>query len=312
MRAIDLFAGAGGFSEGARMAGAKVLWAANHAPEAVAVHMANHPETEHACQDLHQTNFFEVPAHDLLLASPCCQGHSRARGRDREHHDRQRSTAWACTSAAEAQRPAAFIVENVPSFVDWQLFPAWKASMELLGYNLSSSILDSQFFGVPQERKRIFIVGMRKKAFRFEKTQPREDLVPLSSILDLEDGAWSPISDAGRKALGKRVLVDATKARIAVGRKRFGNGLFWFPYFGANISAFSVDRPVWTITTRDRYCLCMGDQMRILTANEVRKAMGFPDTYKLSGKSKADKMLLGNAVVPAVASWLIKRVMEAA
>ena len=45
MRAVDLFAGAGGFSEGARMAGLEVVWAANHWPVAVEWHAANHPDT---------------------------------------------------------------------------------------------------------------------------------------------------------------------------------------------------------------------------------------------------------------------------
>ena len=52
--------------------------------------------------------------------------------------------------------------------------------------------------------------------------------------------------------------------------------------------------------------------MRILNTSEIRQAMGFPADYRLSGKSKMDKFLLGNAVVPAVATWLIRKVMEAA
>ncbi|EUB74496.1 C-5 cytosine-specific DNA methylase [Pseudomonas sp. GM41(2012)] len=50
--AIDLFAGLGGWSTGARNAGVEVVWAANHWPEAVKWHSANHPRTQHVCQDL--------------------------------------------------------------------------------------------------------------------------------------------------------------------------------------------------------------------------------------------------------------------
>src|SRR5699024_2118387 len=82
MKAIDLFAGAGGFSTGARMAGVDVVFAANHRPQAVEVHSSNHPATMHACQDLHQLDWSTVPPHDLLMASPACQGHSRARGKE--------------------------------------------------------------------------------------------------------------------------------------------------------------------------------------------------------------------------------------
>ena len=94
--AIDLFAGLGGWSTGARAAGVQVLWAANHWPVAVEWHSANHPDTQHVCQDLHQARWEQVPAHDILLASPCCQGHAKARGKKSGNpkHNASRSTAW--------------------------------------------------------------------------------------------------------------------------------------------------------------------------------------------------------------------------
>ena len=107
MKAIDLFAGLGGWSTGAVMAGCEVLWAANHWQEAVHWHSENHPDTQHICQDLHQADWTQVPSHDLLLASPCCQGHSKARGKanGNPQHDASRSTAWAVVSALEFHRP---------------------------------------------------------------------------------------------------------------------------------------------------------------------------------------------------------------
>jgi DNA (cytosine-5)-methyltransferase 1 len=312
MKAIDLFAGSGGFSLGAVGAGVDVVWAANHWPLAVKVHAQNHPETEHLCQDLHQANWLNLPKHDMILASPACQGHSKARGKDRPSHDSARSTAWAVVSAAEAHRPPICIIENVPDYLNWTLFPAWEAAMKALGYQVSYSVLDAQYFHIPQMRKRIFIVCMRNRSFEFPDTQPHKDLVPIRSVLDLEGGVWAPTEDHARIAVGKRPLAENTKIRIAAGRKRFGDKVFYYPYFGSNLNGFTVDAPIWTITTRDRYCLVQGDQMRILNTAEVRAAMGFPPDYRLSGKSKMDKFLLGNAVVPAVAIWLIRKVMEAA
>ena len=137
MIAADLFAGAGGFSEGARAAGCTVVWAANHWPLAVEWHAANHPDTAHACQDLQQADFRQMPAHDLLLASPACQGHSPARGKEQAHHDAQRSTAWAVVSAAECHRPGVVLVENVPAFTRWALYPAWEQAMRALGYQVA-------------------------------------------------------------------------------------------------------------------------------------------------------------------------------
>src|SRR5574343_926698 len=163
MIAIDMFAGLGGFSTGATMAGAFVAWAANHWPTAVRWHAANHPDTTHACQDLQQANFHDAPAHDILLASPACQGHSLARGAERPHHDGQRSTAWAVVTCAEVHRPQAAIVENVPEFASWQLYRAWCAAMHALGYALAPMVLDAADHGVPQNRRRLIIVATRSK-----------------------------------------------------------------------------------------------------------------------------------------------------
>lgn len=112
MNTIDLFSGAGGFSTGASLAGCNVVWAGNHWPEAVEWHARNHPGVQHVTQDLHQADWSAVPDHDLMLASPCCQGHSRARGKNagNPQHDASRSTAWAVVSAAEYHRPPMVLV----------------------------------------------------------------------------------------------------------------------------------------------------------------------------------------------------------
>lgn len=308
---IDLFSGAGGFSTGARMAGLDVVWAANHWPAAVKVHAANHPDAIHVCQDLFQADWTKVPKHDVLAGSPCCQGHSRARGKDRPHHDASRSTAWALVSAAEFHRPSTVTVENVIEFSNWALFPAWCAALEALGYTLSAEVLDASRFGVPQIRKRLFIVGTRgKKPFDFYGLGNDEQR-PISDVLELDSGDWRPWDPAARKKAGIRPLVAATMERILAGRKQFGDKTYWIPYFSANRRAWGIDQPIWTITTRDRYALVQGDMFRFLSVNEIRRAMGFPADYCLTGNRKTDIMLLGNAVVPQVAAQLFKRLAAA-
>lgn len=304
MRAIDLFAGAGGFSVGAAMAGCSVVWAANHWPAAVQVHANNHPQTEHVCQDLQQADWTIVPPHDLMLASPACQGHSRARGVERPHHDAQRATAWAVVSAAECHRPAVVLIENVPEFSAWTLYPAWCAAMHALGYALTPMILDAADHGVPQHRRRLFIVCTRSKHPMTLRFDPQEH-IGAGSIIDFDAGTWSPIYRAGRS--------QATLRRIGHGKQRFGSR-FLAPYYGSGSGATgrSLDRPLGTVTTRDRWAVVDGDRMRMLTAHEARAAMGFPDTYLLPTRHKDAMHMLGNAVVPAVARDVIAAVIAAA
>lgn len=302
MKAIDLFAGAGGFSTGATMAGVQVVWAANHWPAAVQVHANNHPDTIHLCQDLQQADWTQVPAHDLLMASPACQGHSRARGKERLHHDAQRATAWAVISAAECHRPASVLVENVPEFAKWALFPAWCSAMGALGYALSPMILDAADHGVAQHRRRLFIVGTRSK-HPVQLDLPQRAHVGSAQIIDFNAGRWSAVNKTGRST--------ATLSRITEGRKAHGNR-FLTAYYGNESGGRSLSRPVGTITTRDRWAVIDGDRMRMLSVNECRQAMGFPASYQLPTRAKDAMHMLGNAVVPVVACDVINALRKAA
>lgn len=304
MRAADLFAGAGGFSTGATMAGCEVVFAANHWQSAVDIHARNHPGAQHLCQDLHQAVWADVPAHDLLLASPCCQGHSKARGKanGNPQHDASRSTAWAVVSAAEYHRPEAAIIENVPEFMRWTLFPAWRAAMEALGYCLAPHIIDAADHGVPQHRERLFIVATRSKhplMLQF----PVRDRVPASSFIDFEAGNWQPVRKPGR--------APNTLARIAAGRRVHGDR-FISSYYGNEKGGRSISRPVGTITTRDRHAIIDGDRMRMFSAQECRAAMGFPADYILPAKHSDAVHMLGNAVCPPAARDVILALKEAA
>lgn len=304
MIAIDLFAGAGGFSTGAAAAGCSVAWAANHWPTAVEWHAANHPDTAHACQDLQQADFRDAPAHDLMLASPACQGHSRARGVEAPHHDAQRATAWAVVTCAEVHRPAVVLVENVPEFSDWLLWPAWCSAMGALGYALQPQVIDAADHGAPQHRRRLFVVATRSR-HPIALQLPQREHVSAASIIDFSAGSWSPVDKPGRSR--------NTLARVAAGRRTHGDR-FVAPYYGSGSgeSGRSLQRPLGTITTRARWSVIDGDRMRMLTADECRAAMGFPAGYRLPEQQAQAIHLLGNAVCPPVAADIINAIRSAA
>jgi len=304
MKAIDLFAGAGGFSTGAEMAGCNVVWAGNHWLPAVEIHAANHPFAQHVCQDLHQADWSQVPAHDILLASPCCQGHSKARGKasGNPQHDASRSTAWAVVSAAEYHKPSFLVVENVPEFLNWALYPAWRMALGALGYQLTPHVLDAANHGVAQHRERMFLVGVRAER-PLMLDIPTQAHVPASSVIDFNVGRWAQINRDGRAL--------ATLSRIAEGRRVHGER-FISSYYGNERGGRSINRPIGTITTRDRHAIVDGDRMRMLSVDECRAAMGFPADYKLPTSHKDAVHMLGNAVVPQVARDVILALKAAA
>lgn len=303
--AIDLFAGLGGNSEGARMAGLTVTWAANHWRSAVETHAVNHPEAIHVCQDLHQADWTAVPPHDLLMASPACTGHTPARGKERPHHDAARATAWAVVDAVECHRPPVFMVENVPAFATkWVLYQSWCAALNALGYALSPVIWDAADCGIPQHRKRILIVGTRSK-HPIELVAPSMPHRPVRDVIDFNAGTWSPVQHP------KRVV--KTLARVSAGRRQFGDR-FVMPYYGSGsgLTGRSLDRPLGTVTTRARWAVVDGDRMRMLTKAENVAIMGFPVNYTVPENDTLALHMLGNANPPQLAAHAIEAIRKAA
>jgi DNA (cytosine-5)-methyltransferase 1 len=299
MRCVDLFAGWGGFTAGAEAAGCRVVWAANHWRLAVETHALNHPKTRHECQDLRQADWGTLPRYDLLLASPACQGHSTAsQPKRRKYHDALRATAWAVVDCADATSPRALIVENVPSFRQWRLYPVWREALRLLGYHLTEHILTASHHGTPQRRSRLFVVGTRRPVELELATRPEPAYGPC---IDWKAPGWRPWREAAPGA----------QRRIRAAQKRHGRR--FLTQHVSNHPGVPLDQPIRTITTKDQWGIVDGDRYRPLTLREYARGMGFADSYQWPADlSRADAVKgLGNAVCPPVAEALITRVADA-
>lgn len=300
MTAIDLFAGIGGWTEGAERAGLQVLFAANHSPLACEWHARNHSTVAHACQDLHQIDWATVPRSDVALSSPACQGHTKARGVERPHHDACRSTAWAVVSCAEYHRNPFIVVENVPEFLAWKLYPAWKQAMQALGYSIAEHVIDAADLGVPQHRVRVFIVCTRSRSPLHLRLERRPH-VPARQILDLDAGRFSPVAKK----------VPSTRRKVAVGRRQHGHQ-FLIAYYGNERGGRSLDKPIGTITTADRHAIVRGNRLRMISVEECRRAMSFRPDYQLPANHRDAVKLLGNAVAPLAAEQILTALQCAA
>lgn len=294
-RAVDLFGGFGGFTEGAKRAGVQVVYAANHWPLAVETHAANHPEVEHECQDLMQKNWTELPEYDVLLASPACQGHSAASQPSRQrYHDDLRMTAWAVVDCAEATLPATLVVENVVAFQRWQLFGLWTAALEKLGYTLSIGVVRASYVGVPQRRDRLFIVG-RRDGRRMKLTPKVRDEPSFRDCIDDSAAGWRDIASC--RYPGARGRLRRVSAEL-------GRGI---AHHVTDCPVVSLDGPLPTITTKHQWALVDGESYRQLTAREIARGMGFPESYRWDTSLTQAVRGLGNAVPPPVGQHVVSR-----
>lgn len=176
---VDLFAGGGGASTGIEQAtGFPPDLAVNHDPEAVALHQANHPQTQHFCSDVFEVDPLTVTEGrpvGLLWASPDCKHFSKAKG-GKPVSKKIRSLAWVVIKWAKLVQPRVICLENVEEFQTWgplgdnnmpcpkrkgQTFARWKKQLQNLGYTVEHRELRACDFGAPTIRKRLFLVARR-------------------------------------------------------------------------------------------------------------------------------------------------------
>lgn len=308
LTAVDLFAGLGGTTSGLSMAGYDVLLAANHWSFAVETHALNHPKTEHRLQDLKQADFASWPDFDLGWASPSCQGHSqaaqparKASGKVQRTHDLLRSTAWAVVDMAEVKRPLFLVVENVDDVRRWTLYPIWKMALEALGYHLTENVLTASRWGVPQRRKRLFVVGSLTGPITLE--DPRVPEPAFGPCIDWSLGRWRPVES----------LQDGPRRRIARARER-GLGARFVVQNVTGHRGIPLSEPIRTITGADQWAVVDGDRYRTLTERENLRAMSFPESYRLPEQRRRGDVILGlgNAVPPLLAKGIGQRLMAEA
>lgn len=309
IRALDLFCGAGGSSLGARMAGAEIAAGIDWAPLAVATFADNFPGALALQADIARVRPSTISdalgGIDLLLASPECTNHSCAKGGARRS-EKSRLTAFEVLRFARHLKPRWIVVENVIQMRSWHRYGAVLDELAGAGYRVREQILDAADFGVPQSRKRLFLMCDRE-ANPPEVHGTGSTGRPARSFIE-PNGAY-PFTPVFREGRAERTKLSAARAIAALGPRT----PFLIVYYGSD-GAGGWQRtsvPLRTITTLDRFALVrtLGGQrkMRMLQVPELQLAMGFPPSYRLCHGVRRDKiMLLGNGVCPPVMREVVR------
>jgi DNA (cytosine-5)-methyltransferase 1 len=170
----DQFCGAGGSSIGAARAGAEIVLGMNHWKIACETYGTNHVDARVACADIATTDPRRFPSTDLLITSPECTNHSRAKKRPKgggvptlfsisDEEERSRATMWDVPRFAEQHRYQAIVVENVVEAAQWINFPDWESAMCRQGYEGRPVFVNSvTCWPTPQSRDRMYYVWWRK------------------------------------------------------------------------------------------------------------------------------------------------------
>jgi DNA (cytosine-5)-methyltransferase 1 len=283
---VDLFAGGGGASLGIEQAfGRPVDICVNHDADAVAMHAANHPGTEHLRCDVFEVDPIKATGGrqiGLLWASPDCKHFSKAKG-GKPRSKKIRSLAWVVVKWADVVRPRMIMLENVEEFVTWgplgkngqpcpnrkgATFNRWVAKLRKLGYKVEWNNLRACDYGAPTIRNRFFLIarcdGLPITWPTPTHRKPDSVAVKSGKLLPWRTAAEcidftlpTPsifLSKDEARALGvKRPLAEATMKRIAKGIDRFVLNAakpFIVPIqnYGWGDRCASVDDPMRTVT----------------------------------------------------------------
>lgn len=249
---VDSFAGGGGASLGIQWAlGRSPDIAINHDPEAIALHKANHPDSQHYAEDVWKVDPVKACAGrpvGLMWLSPDCKHFSKAKG-SKPVSKKIRGLAWVAHRWAKAVRPRVICLENVEEFQTWGpcikgpdgkwypcparkglTFRRFVGRLRNLGYQVEWRELRGCDFGAPTIRKRLFLVARcdGQPVVWPTPTHGKGLARPWRTSAEIID--WSIpcpsifLTKAEARALGlkiKRPLVRATLRRVAKGVYRF-------------------------------------------------------------------------------------------
>lgn len=312
VRAIDLFCGAGGSSWGARSAGAEIVAGFDLWSTAGKTYQQNFPEAgfhSGRLEELSDRKVKSIGSIDLMLASPECTNHSPAKG-GKPRCEQSKATAFQVTRFARILKPRWIAIENVVSMRNWDRYEEFIEELEDLGYHVSIQVMVSSDFGVPQKRRRVFILCDRER--EPDKVTPgRRKIKPAKSVID-GNGTYrySVLRAPGR---AKATLERAERAMDELGKKQ----PFLIVYYGSDHAGGwqSVDDPLRTITTIDRFAYVKPEGrkhlMRMLQVPELKAAMGMAKTHVFEHGTRRDKIkMIGNAVCPPVMAAAVKTLVS--
>jgi DNA (cytosine-5)-methyltransferase 1 len=315
-RVLDLFCGAGGSSLGATAAGAEVVGGIDSSLDALLAYRGFFPSAAtwwSKAEALEPSVIARALGRvDLLLASPDCTNHTCAKGAARRSES-SRMTAFQVARYARVLRPRWIVIENVIHMRPWNRYSMLLGELrEEMGYHVSEQVLNAADFGLPQNRRRLFILCDAEA--RPEPVLPSSTISPRSAKSVVDFGAkhqWTPLHSRRR---AKPTLARARRAIASVGRNR----PFLIVYYGTDGCGGwqPLTKPLRTVTTVDRFAIVRptseGHEMRMLQVPELAMAMGFPPRIDDLDSSRRTRIrLLGNGVCPPVMEAIISGLTKA-
>jgi DNA (cytosine-5)-methyltransferase 1 len=193
MKIVSLFSGAGGLDKGFEAAGFETIWANEFDKDIWETYQKNFPDTILDRRSITEIKSDEIPDSDGIIGGPPCQSWSEA-GALKGINDKRGQLFFDFIRILQDKQPKFFLAENVSGMLAQRHTQALENIKKMFvesGYNLSFALLNAYDYGVPQDRKRVFFIGIRNDLdyfFRFPNPLEKKRVL-RDTIYDLKENA---------------------------------------------------------------------------------------------------------------------------
>lgn len=311
MKIVSLFSGAGGLDRGFERAGFKVAWSNEFDRSIWATYRRNFPKTQLDARSIVELRDEDIPDCDGIIGGPPCQSWSEA-GNRQGFNDARGKLFDEYLRVLRDKKPLFFLAENVPGITFQRNSDAFSRILRRfagIGYNVTTCLVNSNDYGVPQNRQRVVIVGYLAQ-YGKHFSPPSH----TSRVLSLKDAIWDLRKGAVPALTGNRRNPQA----------RFPNHEFYVgdfsPIFMSRNRVRPWDKPSFTIQASGRHAplhpqsppmvivgkdvrrFVTGAEYRRLSVRECARIQTFPDDHVFDYELVADGYkMIGNAVPVALA-----------
>jgi DNA (cytosine-5)-methyltransferase 1 len=323
MKIASFFAGAGGLDLGFEKAGFDVVWANEYDKDIWETYEKNHKKTILDRRSITKVKADEVPDCDGIIGGPPCQSWSEA-GALRGLKDKRGQLFFDFIRILEAKQPKFFLAENVSGM----LLPRHSQALENIkemfknaGYGLSFKLLNASDYNVPQDRKRVFFIGIRNDLnfkFKFpEITYPKINLE--TAIGDLKDTVLPALEgnrtngEACKIANHEYMIGGFSSMFMSRNRVRTWEQQSFTIQAGGRHAPIHPQAPKMEFVEQDKRIFVPGKEAlyRRLSIRECARIQTFPDNFVFHyNKSAAGYKMIGNAVPVNLAKFLAQQIKQ--
>jgi len=311
MNVVSFFAGAGGLDLGFKKAGFNIVWANEYDKDIWKTYEKNHKQTKLDRRSIVDIASDEVPECDGIIGGPPCQSWSEA-GALRGIKDKRGQLFYDFIRILEAKQPKFFLAENVSGM----LLPRHKDALVNIkemfknagkGYDLSFKLLNASDYGVPQDRKRVFFIGIREDlGIKFQFPEPLSEKIDLkSAISDLKDTAipalpYNKTNSSNCKKLNHEYMIGGFSSMfMSRNRVRSWDEQSFTIQAGGRHAPLHPQAPKMTFIEQNKREFLKGSEglYRRLSVRECARIQTFPDNFEfIYSHVAAGYKMIGNAV----------------